>query len=264
MNSYQNREKLRNSSYKEIDLETRPFDCIVLPNNSILFSNRDDKKLTLCDENFKCIKTVDKFDEKSFYPEAVAFDGQNRIYITNRDSHDVILTDLNLNKIKSFGSIGNGRDQFDDPCGICYINGLVYICDTKNERVKILNASLEYHDSVGLEFEPWLIKGSSNLVCIERNDGKGISFYNLNDNFNLVFNYSHGWGKISMINSCFYECCVKSRRVYCYDENGFLIEDINIDRLEFVLSNSWDGYLFCFKNNLSMLCYNKRRIIQFE
>ena len=259
------REKIRNADYTINDLEIRPFDSIVLPNDLILFANRDDKKLTLCDENFKVIKTIDKIDNRGFYPEAVALNGKNnRIYFTNRDSHEVIMTDLNVCKIKSFGSIGSIERQFNDPCGICYIDGFVYVCDSKNERIQILNEELEYCKSVPLDYEPWLIKGSNNLICIERNDGQGISFYDLKANFSLIHNYEHGWGKISNLNGCFYECCVKKKRIYCYDEEGSIIEEINIDRFDNIISNSWDGYLFSFKKNLLMLCYNKRKIIQFS
>jgi hypothetical protein len=260
------RDQIRSAQYIINDLEIRPFDSIILPNDLILFANRDDKKLTLCDENFRIIKTIDKIENRGFYPEAVAvaIDSPKRIYFTNRDSHEVIMTDLNVNKIKSFGSIGQLNDQFNDPCGIAYIEGLVYVCDSKNERIQILHSGLEFCKSVPLDYEPWLIKGSSNVVCIERNDGQGISFYNLKDNFSLIQNYYHGWGKISNLNGSFYECCVKKKRIYCYDEEGSLIDEINVERFDNIISNSWDGYLFTFKTNLLMLCYNKRKIIQFN
>ena len=162
------REQIRSAQYTINDLEIRPFDSIILPNDLILFANRDDKKLTLCDDNFRIIKTIDKIENRGFYPEAVAvaLDGPKRIYFTNRDSHEVIMTDLNLNKIKSFGSIGLSNCQFNDPCGICYIEGFVYVCDSKNERIQVLNSDLEYCKSVSLDYEPWLIKGSNNVVCI--------------------------------------------------------------------------------------------------
>ena len=257
-------EKLREGQFSIIDLEIRPFDSIVLPNDLILFANRDDKTLSLCNNNFKVIKKIDKIDDKPFYPESIAFNGQNKIYFTNRNSHEVIMTDLSLNKIKSVGSIGSLNNQFNDPCGICFVNQTLYICDSKNKRIQVLSGELEHKRSISLDYEPWLIKGSNNLICIETNDGKGINFYDLNDNFSLIYNYSHGWGKISMINSCFYECCAKKSRIYCYNENAELVEEIPIDRFDNIVSNSWDGYLFFFKNMLLMLCYNKRKLIHFN
>ena len=53
--------------------------------------------------------------------------------------------------IASVGSKGSGRLQFQSPCAIAYngTNNKVYVCDTVNHRITILNTDLTFHGSFG-------------------------------------------------------------------------------------------------------------------
>ena len=54
---------------------------------------------------------------------------------------------------KFVGSEGSGRLQFDTPCAIAYngTNNKVYVCDTRNHRITILNTDLTFIRSFGCE-----------------------------------------------------------------------------------------------------------------
>ena len=54
---------------------------------------------------------------------------------------------------KFVGSEGSGRLQFDTPCAIAYngTNNKVYVCDTRNHRITILNTDLTFIGSFGCE-----------------------------------------------------------------------------------------------------------------
>lgn len=49
----------------------------------------------------------------AFDPCQITTDNKERIYITDYDGHCVIMTDFQLNKIKSFGCKGDGNLQFN-------------------------------------------------------------------------------------------------------------------------------------------------------
>ncbi|CAI8055239.1 RING finger protein nhl-1, partial [Geodia barretti] len=53
--------------------------------------------------------------------------------------------------IASVGSKGSGRLQFDTPFAIAYnhTNNRVYVCDTLNHRITILNHDFTFHGSFG-------------------------------------------------------------------------------------------------------------------
>ena len=58
---------------------------------------------------------------------------------------------LDGNFIASVGSCGSGRLQFDNPSSIAYnaTNNRVYVCDTGNNRITVLNHDLTFHESFG-------------------------------------------------------------------------------------------------------------------
>ena len=79
--------------------------------------------------------------------------------------------------------------------------------------------------SIELDCGPWKIEASNSIICVNTLRGK-VHFYNLND-FSFIRSYDHGDGRISQINSCFYEIIDKTKSVYCYDKNGILKKEIN-------------------------------------
>ncbi len=78
------------------------------------------KNFTLFDEKFNLIKTIAKVNcGKGFRPYAISTNQKNQLYISNPKDHKILLTE-------SFGSLGNGNDQFCCPSGICFKNNHLY------------------------------------------------------------------------------------------------------------------------------------------
>ena len=79
----------------------------------------------------------------------VAISSNNIVFIAS--AHCVTKFTLEGQFIASVGSQGSGRLQFSRPCAIAYndTNNKVYVCDTYNHRITILNLDLTFHGSFG-------------------------------------------------------------------------------------------------------------------
>lgn len=94
-----------------------------------------------------------------FVPEGVAISSKSnvhdphfilqrpvQIYITDIASHRVVMCDVEGKVIWSVGRKGSIPGRFNRPGGIAYVDdgdtgaGTLYVCDTKNNRIQVLNA----------------------------------------------------------------------------------------------------------------------------
>ena len=82
-------------------------------------------------------------------PRGVAISSDNTVFVAAEDC--VKKFTLEGQFIASVGSEGSGRLQFDEPWAIAYnsTNNRVYVCDTYNHRITILNHDLTFHGSFG-------------------------------------------------------------------------------------------------------------------
>jgi hypothetical protein len=171
-------------------------------------------------------------------------------------------TDFDLNKIKSCGEKGKNFNQFDLPVGICFRNTYLYICDFNNSRLQILTNNLEYVNSIKVEYNPWTIKASKSILCVESYSPAGLYVYNLKT-MSLLYKYNHDQCRLSEIDSFIYEFNLKSHKVYCYDENGKLEKEILLSETS-NLTDNFDGALIYFNGKLIMTCYGKKKFIRFS
>ena len=90
-------------------------------------------------------------DNELTCPLGVAISSDNIVFIASQ--HCVTKFTLEGQFIASVGSQGSGRLQFNIPFAIAYndINNKVYVCDTYNHRITILNLDLTFHGSFGSE-----------------------------------------------------------------------------------------------------------------
>jgi tripartite motif-containing protein 2/3 len=82
-------------------------------------------------------------------PLGVAISSDNTVFVAA--CHCVKKFTLEGRFIASVGSQGSGQLQFDAPWAIAYnhTNNRVYVCDTHNNRITILNHDLTFHGSFG-------------------------------------------------------------------------------------------------------------------
>ena len=82
-------------------------------------------------------------------PLGVAISADNTLFVAAR--HCVKKFTLEGQFIASVGSKGSGQLQFDTPWAIAYncTNNRLYVCDTQNHCITILNHDLTFHGSFG-------------------------------------------------------------------------------------------------------------------
>ena len=82
-------------------------------------------------------------------PLGVAISCDNTVFVADR--HCVRKFTLEGQFIASVGSLGSGKLQLQYPWAIAYngTNNRVYVCDTHNHRITILNHDLTFHGSFG-------------------------------------------------------------------------------------------------------------------
>ena len=116
------------------------FYIIVLPNNQILMAHYSAGCLGFYDEHLKCVKRIDKINGENFKPIGIALHlKEKKLFITDNLNHRIIMTDLEINFMKSVGSRGAEINQFNGPNGLCLLNNNLYVCDYYNKRIQVYN-----------------------------------------------------------------------------------------------------------------------------
>ncbi len=113
-----------------------------------------------------------------------------------------------------------------------------------------------------LEYTPLDIKASRSTLCVKSIDDK-INFYNLKNL--LIHKFDHGDGKISEIDSNFYELIIDTKKIYCYNENGDLKQEVSLtEDFENMFVSSADGGLLIFNEDLLLISCFKKQVIKFH
>jgi DNA-binding beta-propeller fold protein YncE len=117
----------------------------------------------VCEQNASCMKVFDsnhrllrsfgntgQEESRLFEPRGVAISSDNTVFVVG-GNHCVMKFTLESQFIASVGSKGSGQLQFNTPYAIAYnhTNNRVYVCDTCNHRITILNHDLTFHGSFG-------------------------------------------------------------------------------------------------------------------
>ena len=91
------------------------------------------------------------FSEKMNEPAGI-YISQNKVFVTQHTGHRINMYELEGKLIKSVGSEGNGKAQFNHPRGLDVSdrNNNIYVCDCWNHRVQILTEELKYHSMLGI------------------------------------------------------------------------------------------------------------------
>ena len=84
-------------------------------------------------------------DENFGLPTGMAFDGQDRLHITDEHLHRVTVYDSSGKFLHKWGSFGSGDGQFNGASGIAFdLNDLAYVADQHNNRIQVFDADGSY------------------------------------------------------------------------------------------------------------------------
>ena len=104
-------------------------------------------KVTVFDKNGEKVQTITH--EKLINPAGVAVDESDNIYVTDHWNSLLYKFSKEGKLIKTVGRKGTQPGEFNNPSFIKVVNDRLYVCDSGNHRVQILNTELEYMDSFG-------------------------------------------------------------------------------------------------------------------
>ena len=78
----------------------------------------------------------------------------NQVYVCDRDNHCIQVFDLDLNFVRSIGSYGKGRGEFNKPFDVKFDTaGKMYVAEWDNGRVQVLDTSGQFIRAFGQEGE---------------------------------------------------------------------------------------------------------------
>ena len=132
-------------------------------------------------------------------PHGVALCSDNSVLVTA--DHCVKKYSLDGKFLASVGTYGNGQLEFDQPWGIATNNKKVYVCDTRNHRIQVLNEDLTYHSSFGslgsgrgqLKFPEDIAFDSTGKMFVAEYGNHRIQVFNPEGQFLYQFNkQGHG------------------------------------------------------------------------
>ena len=117
--------------------------------NIYLSSMHKLQKFTSKGELIKCVGKEGEFN----YPRGVTLH-DNQVYVCDTNNHRIQVFDLNLNFVRSIGSRGKGRGEFNEPRDVKLDTaGNIYVADFWNSRVQVLDNSGHFIRTLGDEGE---------------------------------------------------------------------------------------------------------------
>ena len=111
------------------------------------------QKFTSSGELIKCSGKEGRKEGKLDYPCGVTL-YDNQVYVCDTDNHRIQVFDLDLNFVRSIGSRGERRGEFNEPFDIKFDTaGNMYVAEFGNGRVQVLHTSGQFIRSFGQEGE---------------------------------------------------------------------------------------------------------------
>ena len=243
-------------------------------------------EMVVCEQNGNCVTVFDSIYRKlrSFgntaseesrlnCPLGVAISSDNTVFVA--DDHCVKKFTLEGQLLASVGSRGSGQLQFKEPFAIAYndTNNRVYVCDTYNHRITILNHDLTFHSSFGskgsdggqFSVPAGISVDTTSHVLVADYDNKRIQVFDPSGRYlSSITHTTPGQRLQSPVSvavgpdDCVYVVECDCHRVSVFDENGEYIKSFGKTgdkdgefNCPFAIAVSDDGYVYVsdFGNN---------------
>ncbi len=118
--------------------------------------------------------TLPQHTTEFYGPRGIAIAPNGLLYITDTGNSRILVFDKDGKVVRSFGSLGTGDGQMDNPVGIAArADGTIAVADTNNARILLFNAEGQYQSAIpvadwgtvrGLEAYPVFLKNGNLLV----------------------------------------------------------------------------------------------------
>ena len=238
-------------------IDHMPYDVCVLNNKHLIVVHDD--CLSLYNEFFNLVRSIDEIDFKKFTPASIACNDENQLYISDWKENRIIMTDMEFTKLKVYGE----NNELSRPWSLSFNTGVLYACDFNNKSLKLFDKDLELFKTVKLGYQPWQMKASDKIVCINTYYFYDTVFYS-KDEFTPLCCYKNQQCRISVINSHFYGYSYKTNEIYCYDDTGNFIESIEVSRTDEDDSHCDDGCILYFDTSLVISFFKNKLFMKFK
>ena len=126
-----------------------------------------EQKFTSSGELIKCVSGRGGKEGEFDVPRGVTL-YDNQVFVCDCDNHRIQVFDLDLNSVRSIGSRGKGRAEFNEPHDVKFDTaGNMYVADFNNRRVQVLDSSGHFIRAFGEEGEGKL-SGPSGLHITDK------------------------------------------------------------------------------------------------
>lgn len=249
------KEILKNGNIKTVNLPFRPRSICVLPNDTLICCDYT-PNIRQYDKDLNLINTITTVANQVSYATS---NNKDRIYMSDTNNHQIVMTDLNFNKLGVVGTEGDGINQLNYPWGLSFSNDYLYVCDCNNRKIQKLTDQLQFVQAYKLDYEPWHIKVNKNVACVTPYKQSFTYFHEIN-NFTLLHKYNH-CGVIGNIGGVFYQYFLKNKKLYCYDDNGKIIDETEIDKFNNLINHYFDSCLEVFNNKIVCAAFKSKKLI---
>jgi tripartite motif-containing protein 2/3/tripartite motif-containing protein 71 len=126
----------------------RPCGVTVLSNGNILVVDYN-LSIQIFREDGKFLRSV-KMGYRGTATDIAYNPYNNRVYVADNLNHHIKVLNPDLSILRTFGSEGRGKGQFQFPSGIdCYGDGKVYVADTNNHRIQVFTGHGKFLNMFG-------------------------------------------------------------------------------------------------------------------
>ena len=167
--------------------------------NIYVSSDHKLQKFTSSGELIKCVGRRGSKEGEFGGPRGVTIHS-NQVYVCDHDNHRIQVFDLDLNFIRSIGSHGKGRREFDWPHDVAFDTaGNMYVAENGNKRVQVMDSSGQFIRAFGQEklSEPTALHIADKYVYVPDWDQDRIAVYQTSGHFFTSFGRDgHGKGEL--------------------------------------------------------------------
>lgn len=151
--------------------------------------------LSYINEDELCFKKSSEFNFDKNYTvyDLVCIDDE--IIATDSENDCLLIINKENGEMKTKGKTGNGNDDYLNPHGIYIKDDLIYVVDSGNNRIKILDTNLDFVNSIG-----------TNNITLWKDTGAFLDDISVDDDGNIFFTVN--------------TCIEKDAKLYCIEQGS--------------------------------------------
>ena len=197
-----------------------------------------------------------KIVNNHFKPYLIAISEKNLIYMSTYDENVLVTTDLKFEIKKIFKN-----NPFAGARNSCCSGD--YVFANNYRKIRIFSLHLELIHTIDSDCIIKQIEACNDTLCV--NGETKTSFYSISQAFNLLYSYDYSSSRrISVIGSTFYEISSFRQKIWCYNQNGQLEEEIDMESLSKIIPVTFDIRLFYLNKKLYMYFPGRNSLIKFH